>query len=224
MDDNSFRQFISVPGHRLAVLSLDSRKKAAGKQLLMMAGQVEDLPPPRLLHSLEVLRAANAPLDGSTLHLEGLLKMVRSSPRLCTLWLWSDHFGAFDPFITHFLNLAHMSAPANADAAAGEEEDDDDDDSSVGFLSSHLKELDILPTGGLTEGGKWLLLAWLRKREGVARPLYLPGWVKGRAGEDVERNRWEALMEKVLGERGREKEDRKNGIKGGNTRLEKKKE
>jgi hypothetical protein len=129
------------------------------------------------------MHAAHAPLDGSTLHLEGLLKMVRFSPRLSTLWLRSEHFGAFDPFITHFVNLAHMSAPADADAAG--REDDDDDDSGVGFLSPHLQELDTLPSRSLTEGGKWLLLAWLRKQQGVAPHLYLPGWVKGRAGEDT---------------------------------------
>lgn len=115
-----------------------------------------------------------------------------------------------------------MSAPA--DAAAAGREDDGDDDSSVGFLSSHLQELDILPTSGLTEGGKWLLLAWLRKQQGVARHLYLPGWVKGRAGEDIERNRREALLKNVLGEREREKEDRKNVMKRGSKRVGQKKE
>jgi len=197
MDDASYRRLIRVPGHRLTVLSLDSGKRAAGRQLLMMAGlarnqdengaavnQAEDFLPPRLLRSLRLLRihAANAPLDGSTLHLEGLLNMVRFSPRLCTLWLRSEAFGAFDPFITHFVNLAHMSATAGA-AAAGSE-DGGDDDGNSGFLSPHLKELDILPSStGMTEGGKWLLLAWLRKQQGAARYLYLPGWVKGRKGE-----------------------------------------
>jgi hypothetical protein len=37
-------------------------------------------------------------------------------------------------------------------------------------------------------------------------------------------NWWEALLEKVLGERGREKEDRKNGMKGDSKRVGKKKE
>jgi len=54
----------------------------------------------------------------------------------------------------------------------------------------------------------------------VARYLYLPGWVKGRKGEVLERNWREALLKKILGERGREKEDRK----GGSDRVEKKKE
>lgn len=221
MDIHSFLQLIRAPGDFLTVLSLDFGGLGAGGHLLTMAGlafdqdddgvmvnEAEDFLPPRLLRRLKVLRvhAGQTPLDGSTLHLDGLLDLVRLSPCLRTLWLRGSSFGAFDPFIIHFINLAHLAAAT----ASGR---DDNGLASSRYLPRHLRELHINPYYDLSEGGKLLLLAWLQKQEGVARQLYLPGWVEGREGQGNKDNWQEALLERVLGERGRKKVDRKGSKK-----------
>lgn len=113
------------------------------------AGQCRRLPdhalflPQRLFPSLKVLsiHTYDARLDGSTMHLLGLIDLVIYSTNLRTLRLRTETVGAFDSFLAHFISFTYAS-PAPAYDADYEGVNDDDD----APFSLRLRDLDIQPS------------------------------------------------------------------------------